>query len=92
MRFGILVLGLALVGCKEKSAPSPNASHDMCFAPAQSMDYAKPRRAADAPYAECAAGVFSHCPPNDSYCSVPLNPTSTQAERAKGKNVCCYGK
>jgi hypothetical protein len=56
------------------------------------MEHAKPRRAADAPYQDCAAGIFSHCPPDGAYCSIALSVARTKQKRAAGKSLCCYGK
>src|SRR5690242_4898770 len=74
------------------SAPSsePPTASERCMSPAQSQDRAKPHKNADPPYAECAAGVFSHCEPDDAYCSRPLDVKLTWAERKKVPNVCCY--
>jgi hypothetical protein len=74
--------------------PAASAEPDdtMCFSPEESQKNAKPYRNAEPPYAECAAGVFSHCPPDDSYCSIALNVARTKQMRATGKKLCCYGK
>jgi hypothetical protein len=107
MRLGWVCVALVFIACT-KSEPAPTAvtsasaepaveakpSDDdgTCFSPEESMKHAKPRGSAEAPYSECAGGVFSHCPPNDAYCSIALSVERTKNARAAGKKLCCYGK
>jgi hypothetical protein len=71
---------------------APDDADAMCFSPEESQKNAKPRGNAEPPYAECAGGVFSHCPPDDAYCSIALNVARTKKARESGKKLCCYGK
>ena len=62
---------------------------------AESMDRAKPHKAADAPFQDCAAGVFSHCGGGNGerghLCSRPLNVPKTKKVRKTKPDSCCYG-
>lgn len=73
-------------------AAAPEDADAMCFSPEESQKNAKPYRNAEPPHAECAVGVFSHCPPDDAYCSIAFNIERTKKLRASGKKLCCYGK
>ncbi len=67
---------------------------DACMTAALSMDRAKPRKSAEPPFADCAAGVFSHCGGGDGergrLCSRPLDLAATREARAKAADACCY--
>lgn len=62
---------------------------------ALSMERAKPHKPADAPYAECAAGLSSHCGGGDGkrghLCSIPLDVARTKLTRKTKPGLCCYG-
>lgn len=76
-------------------APSPADPEDgACMSAKLSMDRAKPHRNAGPPFADCAAGVFSHCDGGDGerggLCSRPLDAPATRAARTKSPDACCY--
>src|SRR5689334_17400325 len=73
----------------EPAAPEP-AVPESCMSAEDSMNRAKPDKAAPAPFSECAAGVFSHCGPEHHYCSRPLNEAVTRRARKTKPGVCCY--
>ena len=77
----------------QSAAPSAPADDDFefCMSAELSQDRAKPHQDAPAPFAECAAGVFSHCGPEHHYCSIPFNAAKTKRARKVKPGVCCYG-
>jgi hypothetical protein len=79
------------------AAPAPTVSADddeQCMTAAMSMKYAKPHKAADAPFQDCAAGVFSHCgggPGERGHlCSIALDVANTKRVRMTKPGFCCY--
>ncbi len=77
------------------SAAAGGSGDDPCLTAAESVQHAKPHRSADPPFADCAAGVFSHCGggPGERgrLCSSPLDAAATRLARKKKPDACCYG-
>jgi len=71
-------------------AASASALPESCMSAEDSMDRAKPHKAAAAPFSECAAGVFGHCGAEQHYCSLSLNEAVTRRARKIKPGVCCY--
>jgi hypothetical protein len=75
------------------TAPTEALESD-CMSAAESMKNAKPHRNAEAPFADCAVGVFGHCDGKDGerghLCSLPLDVARTQRARKRQSDACCY--
>lgn len=66
----------------------------MCMTAAESMKHAKPSKPAEAPFQDCAVGVFGHCGGGDGerghLCSISLDVATTKRVRETKPGSCCY--
>lgn len=78
------------------AAGSPSRERDEgCMSAKLSVERAKPHKQAAAPFADCAAGVFSHCAEKGDntrghLCSRPLDTVRTARARKINADLCCY--
>lgn len=98
-----LLVAFLLLACNTPSAdssasgapPTARSPHAgsvsaSCMTAAESQKNAKPHRNAEPPYADCAAGVFAHCGPDEAYCGLMLDVKATAEARKKAPDQCCY--